>query len=105
MQYLSRRPSAVYVFRLAVPAHLRQVFGKREVIATSGTRELCIAKVVAGSLAAQWLQHFNESDHLLAVANPAAMSHQKKSENCPWAPCPSGWRAHAASVCRGGIGH
>ncbi len=77
MQYLSRRPSGVYVFRLAVPSHLRHVFGKREVVATTGTRELSIAKMVAGSLASQWLQHFNESDRLLAVANPAAMHHQE----------------------------
>ena len=51
MQYLSRRPSGVYVFRLAVPSHLRHVFGKREVVVTTGTKELSIAKMVAGSLA------------------------------------------------------
>lgn len=50
MQNLFRRPSGIYVLRLAVPAPLRYIVGKREIVATTGTRELTIAKMVAGVL-------------------------------------------------------
>ena len=76
MQNLFRRPSGVYVFRLAVPVHLRRVIGKREVVVTTGTRELPVAKIVGASLASQWLQHFFESDRLLSVTNTSTMPHE-----------------------------
>jgi integrase len=77
MQNLFRRPSGVYGFRLPVPAHLRPVIGKREVIITTGTTELTIAKLVASSLAAQWRQRFFESDRLLPMASFSPMPHQE----------------------------
>jgi len=77
MQNLFRRPSGVYVFRLTVPMHLRAVVGIREVLKSTGTSELSIAKMVAGSLAAQWLQYFVDADRLLAVAIPTSMSLQE----------------------------
>ena len=58
MQDIFRRPSGIYVLRISVPVQLRQVFGKREVVVSTGTRELAIAKIVAGPQAAQWRQRF-----------------------------------------------
>ena len=75
MQNLVRRPSGVYVFRLSVPRRVRHVIGKREVIVSTGTRELSVAKIVGASLASQWLQHFFESDRLLSVTNTSTMPH------------------------------
>lgn len=74
MQNLFRRPSGVYVLRLSVPAALRTAFGKTEVIASTGTRELVIAKITAGALAAQWRQRFIECARLLASANLSPMN-------------------------------
>lgn len=48
MQNLFRRPSGVYGFRLTVPTNLRPVFGKREIIITTGTTELTIAELLRG---------------------------------------------------------
>lgn len=75
MQNLIRRSSGVYVFRLSVPRRLRHVIGKREVIVSTGTRELSVAKIVAASLASQWLQQFFESDRLLSATNTSTMPH------------------------------
>lgn len=49
MQSLFRRPSGIYVFRISVPVLLRPIFGKREVVATTGSSELTIGKIVAGT--------------------------------------------------------
>lgn len=76
MQNLFRRPSGVYVLRIVVPVNLRPAFGKREIIASTGTRELTIAKMVAGAQAAQWRQRFFDSDRLLSLANTSQMHHQ-----------------------------
>ena len=77
MQNLFRRPSGIYVLRIAVPAQLRPVFGKREVVATTGTRELTIAKIVAGAQAAQWRQRFFDAGRLMSLASTSTMDHQE----------------------------
>lgn len=77
MQNIFRRPSGIYVLRLTVPAHLRPVIGRREIISTTGTRELTIAKMVASAQAAKWRQHFFESARLMAAALSHPMDHQE----------------------------
>lgn len=77
MQNLFRRPSGIYVLRIAVPAQLRQVFNKREIIASTGTRELAIAKMVAGAQATQWRQRFFDSVQLLLQKATLKMDHQE----------------------------
>lgn len=64
MQGLFRRPSGIYVLRISVPIPLRPAFCKREVIASTGTTELAIAKIVAGAEAAQWRQRFFDAGRL-----------------------------------------
>lgn len=77
MQNLFRRPSGIYVLRLTVPSHLRQVFGKREIVTTTGTTELTVAKMVAGALAAQWRQRIFEAGRLLSQSSISSMDHQE----------------------------
>ena len=48
MQDLFRRPSGIYVLRISIPSQLRLVFHKREIVVSTGTRVLAIAKIVAG---------------------------------------------------------
>jgi integrase len=76
MQNLFRRPSGVYVLRLAVPFALRQVFGRREIIISSGTQELAIAKISAGLQAAQWRQCFVDATRLVTQAGVLRMDHK-----------------------------
>ena len=52
MQHVFRHQSGVYVFRLAVPVQLRAMFGKTEIIDSTGIRELTMAKIVTSSQAA-----------------------------------------------------
>jgi len=46
MQNLFRRPSGIYVLRIVVPALLRHVYKKREVAASTGTRELALQRLL-----------------------------------------------------------
>ena len=77
MQSLFRRPSGIYVFRISVPVLLRPIFGKREVVATTGTSELTIAKIVAGTQAAQWHQRFFDSRRLMSLLGTFTMDYQE----------------------------
>ncbi len=77
MLNLFRRPSGIYVFRIAVPIQLRPVFGKREVVASTGSSELTIAKIVAGAQAAQWRQRFFDSSRLMSMASKFKMDHKE----------------------------
>jgi len=77
MQNLFRRPSGIYVLRITVPPQLRPVFGKREIVASTGTREWTIAKMVAGAQAARWRQRFFDSDRLMSLAKTLTMDHQE----------------------------
>lgn len=62
MQNLSRRSSGVYVTRLTVPERLRPSLGKRELIASTGVRDLYLAKIVSTAQLAQWRRRFFELD-------------------------------------------
>lgn len=77
MQTLVRRPSGIYVFRLAVPDALRGIIGKREIIASTGTRELALAKIVAGANATEWRQRFLELSRLIVGAGIDSMEHHE----------------------------
>lgn len=77
MQNLFRRPSGIYVLRIVIPAQLRRVFGKREVVLSTGTRELTIAKMVAGTSAAQWRQRFFDAGRLMSLSSTSSMHHQE----------------------------
>jgi len=74
MQNLFRRPSGIYVLRIAVPAILRPVFGRREIVASTGTRELNLAKMVAGSQVAHWWQRFFDTMRLVSSSIPTQMN-------------------------------
>lgn len=60
MQCLYRRPSGIYSVRLIVPERLRQVIGKAEFVASTGSRQLFVAKVIGTALLAQWRARFAE---------------------------------------------
>lgn len=77
MQNLTRRPSGIYALRLAVPAALRVFVGKREIIASTGTREVAVAKIVAGASATQWRQRFLQLSRLIAVSGIDSMDHHE----------------------------
>ncbi|MBK6005951.1 site-specific integrase [Ramlibacter ginsenosidimutans] len=64
MQNLERRPSGVYVARLTVPARLRPVVGASVFIASTRTRSLEMAKLLAGELIAGWRRQLFELDRL-----------------------------------------
>lgn len=65
MEGLVRRPSGVYVARLVVPKRLRHVIGKSEFLRSTGSKELVIARVVAGGLLASWRNQLLECDRLM----------------------------------------
>ena len=64
MEGLFRRRSGVYVARLAVPYRLRDAVGQTEMIESTGTRDLAIARIVAGGLVMRWRHRFLELDSL-----------------------------------------
>jgi len=64
MDNLQRRPSGVDVTRLAVPARLRLIVGAREFIASTKTRHLAMAKLVASEQLARWRQQLLDLDRL-----------------------------------------
>jgi integrase len=64
MQNLRRRPSGVYVARLTVPARLRALVGSTELIASTGSRSLTIAKLVASEILAGWRRQLFDLDRL-----------------------------------------
>ncbi len=64
MDGLTRRRSGVYVARISVPARLRQVIGKTELIASTGVRDLKVARIVAGGILAAWRRQFLDLESL-----------------------------------------
>lgn len=64
MQNLQRRPSGIYVFRLVIPQALRASLGKNEVIISTGTRDLGVAKLLASAHAAKWRAQFFQATAL-----------------------------------------
>jgi hypothetical protein len=69
MENLQRRASGTYVARLTVPERLRHLVGKRELIATTGTSQLPVAKLVAGAVLARWRRHLFELDRLAVMGD------------------------------------
>jgi hypothetical protein len=49
-----RRKSGVYFARLVVPAKPRHIIGKTELIATTGVRDLALAKIVGVEILSSW---------------------------------------------------
>jgi hypothetical protein len=49
MSHLQRRPSGIYVARLAIPARLQPIIGQREFVETTGTRDRVTAKAIAAA--------------------------------------------------------
>lgn len=74
MHNLVRRPSGYYALRLAVPKDLRAYLNKTEIIESTGTRELALAKIIAGTAGARWRERFLELRRLKTVASIDAMT-------------------------------
>ena len=70
MENLQRRASGIYVTRLTVPVHLRQIVGKREFIASTGTQHWPVAKLVAAGLLAVWRQRLFDLERLALGTSP-----------------------------------
>jgi integrase len=64
MQNLERRPSGIYVARLTIPSRLRSIVGSAVFIASTGTRHLPMAKLVAGELLAGWRRQLFDLERL-----------------------------------------
>lgn len=64
MQNLERRPSGVYVARLTVPMRLRTVVGASTFVASTGSRNLAVAKVLAAEQIARWRRHLFDLERL-----------------------------------------
>ncbi|RYX93668.1 MAG: hypothetical protein EOO28_17915 [Comamonadaceae bacterium] len=60
MQNLERRPSGIYVARLTIPIRLRSIVGATAFIASTGTPQLAMAKLIASELLAGWRRHLFE---------------------------------------------
>jgi hypothetical protein len=73
MENLQRRASGIYFTRLTVPVCLRHIVGKRELIATTGTQHLAVAKLVAVTTLARWRQQLMDLERL-ALSN-TSMNH------------------------------
>lgn len=72
MQNLERRPSGVYVARLTVPMRLRTAVGASAFVASTGSRNLAVAKVLAGEQIARWRRHLFDLDRL-SLLGPSMM--------------------------------
>lgn len=64
MQNLERRPSGIYVTRLTIPIRLRAVVGARVFVASTGSRSLAVAKLVASEQIARWRRHLFDLERL-----------------------------------------
>lgn len=70
MQGLQRRPSGVYVARVAVPPGLRSVLGRRELIRSTGSTSRAVAVVVASEVLARWRRQLHDLGRLVASGAP-----------------------------------
>jgi hypothetical protein len=61
------RVSGVYVARLVVPLRLRALMGKRELVQSTGSRELAEAKVLASQIQAGWRRALREAERTAHV--------------------------------------
>ncbi len=64
MQNLERRPSGVYVARLTIPMRLRTAVGASTFVASTGSRNLAVAKVLAAEQIARWRRHLFDLERL-----------------------------------------
>jgi integrase len=62
MHNLFRRPSGIWVARLAVPARLRQVLGRHEFIQSTRTTDPAIGKLIGSALLAGWRRQLLDAD-------------------------------------------
>lgn len=67
MDSIFRRKSGVYFARLVVPRRLRQIVGKTELVASTGVRDLFLAKIVGVEILAVWRRRFLDLEGLAAV--------------------------------------
>jgi len=68
---LYRRPSGIYVFRLAVPLRLRALLNKTEVHVSTKSRDIASAKFAALQIEYRWRERFMALDlQRLATKNP-----------------------------------
>jgi integrase len=59
-----RRKSGVYFARLVVPSRLRQILARTELIATTGVRDVVLAKIVGAEILNSWRRRFLELDRV-----------------------------------------
>jgi integrase len=64
MDNLFRRPSGIYVARLTIPVRLRPILGFGEFVASTGTRNRTMAKLVACELLARWRRQLWDIERL-----------------------------------------
>lgn len=64
MAGIHRRPSGIYFARLVVPKRLRPLVGQSELIASTGVRDLALARIVAGQIIVGWRERLLELDGL-----------------------------------------
>lgn len=64
MHNLFRRPSGVWVARLAVPARLRQALGRHEFIQSTRTTDPAVGKLVGGALLVGWRRQLLDADRV-----------------------------------------
>lgn len=74
MHNLVRRQSGIYALRLSIPKDLRGCLSKTEIIESTGTREIALAKIIAGVAGARWRERFIDLRRLKAVASLDAMT-------------------------------
>lgn len=71
---LYRRPSGIYVVRLAVPIRLRSEIGRTEVHVSTGLREPGAAKIAALKIQAEWRERFMTVD-IAKLTNSSPLLH------------------------------
>lgn len=64
MDNLFRRPSGIYVARITIPIRLRPIIGRGEFVASTGTRNRTMAKLVACELLARWRRQLWDIERL-----------------------------------------
>jgi integrase len=67
VESIFRRKSGVYFARLVIPARLRPIIRKTELIATTGVHDLILAKIVGAEILAGWRRQLLEFDSLANV--------------------------------------
>jgi hypothetical protein len=74
LQGLYRRSSGVYVARLIVPERHRAGVGRSEFVASTGSREVGVARIVAGELVAAWRRQLHNLDREASGMDPLQLT-------------------------------